>query len=102
MRYTSGMKAKHMNDAEKLLDIPNIGPAMIRDFHLLGISVPEDLKDKDPYKLYKKLWSVTGMRHDPCVLDTYMAAVDFMNGAPARPWFAYTKKRKEKYGTIEL
>ena len=92
------MKAKTGKEAKKLSDIPNIGPAMIRDFILLGIQHPSDLRNKDPYKLYLKISEITGVRHDPCVLDTYIAAIDFMNGAPARPWFYYTKGRKKKYG----
>lgn len=95
------MKAGHARDVKKLRNIPNIGPAMVRDFHLLGIKDPCQLLGKDPYKLYKKLCTITGVRQDPCVLDTYIAVIDFMNGAPAKPWFAYTAKRKEKYGTIE-
>lgn len=91
------MKAKHARDAKILLGIPNIGPAMIRDLELLGITKPNELKNRDPYKLYMTLCRITGKRHDPCVLDTFIAAVDFMNGAPARPWFWYTKGRKEEY-----
>ncbi len=94
------MKAKSADLAQKLSDIPNIGPAMIKDFNLLGIKVPADLKGKDAFDLYKKICKKTGYRHDPCVLDTYMAAVDFMNGAPAKFWWRYTKTRKEKYPNI--
>jgi hypothetical protein len=35
--------------------------------------------------LYQKLCAATGQRQDPCVLDTFMAATDFMRGAPAAP-----------------
>lgn len=93
----SDMKAKRAHEAQKLEHIPNVGPAMIRDFHMLGIREPKDLKNKDAYALYKKMCTLSGKRQDPCVLDTYMAAVDFMKGAPARPWYSYTKKRKKEY-----
>ena len=73
---------------------------MIRDFALLGLTKPTDLKNKNPLTLYKKMGKVSGVRPDPCVLDTYMAAIDFMNGAPARPWFYYTKIRKKEYPDI--
>jgi hypothetical protein len=92
------MKAASIKEAKHLSDIPNIGPAMVRDLKSIGIKVPKDLKDKDGYALYKKLCKVTSVRQDPCVLDTFLAAVDFAQGAPARPWFYYTKERKEKYG----
>jgi hypothetical protein len=91
------MKAKHREEAKILADIPNICPAMIRDFLLLKIKEPKDLIDKDPFVLYTELSKRTGTKQDPCVLDTYIAAIDFMNGAPARPWFFYTKARKKKY-----
>ena len=50
--------------------------------------------------LYQKLNAATGARNDPCVLDTFMAAVDFMNGAAPAPWWAYTAQRKVLYGAI--
>lgn len=91
------MKAKHASETKVLADIPNIGPAMIRDFKQLKIAEPKNLINKDPFVLYTKLCKLTGIKQDPCVLDTFIAAIDFMNGAPARPWFFYTKERKKKY-----
>ncbi len=91
------MKARTHSDVTKFTDIPNVGKAMERDFVLLGIRSPKELAKKDAYVLYKKLEKLTGTHQDPCVLDTYMAVVDFMQGAPARPWYAYTKERKKKY-----
>ena len=84
----------------KLQDIPNIGKAIEKDLHSIGIHVPNDLVGKDPITLYKTLNKKTRTRHDPCMLDTFMAAVDYMNGAPERPWFFYTKKRKVEYPNI--
>jgi hypothetical protein len=94
------MKAKTFREATKFEHIPNIGPAMVRDFTLLGLKQPSDLKGKDPLKLYQKMCRISGTRQDPCVLDTYMAAIDFMNGALAKPWWSYTKLRKSKYPDI--
>jgi hypothetical protein len=37
---------------------------------------------------------VSGRRHDPCMLDTVMSAVEQANGGPARPWWHYTAERK--------
>jgi hypothetical protein len=34
------------------------------------------------------------------VLDTFLAAVDFMRGAEPRPWWAYTAQRKALYGKV--
>ncbi len=90
-------KARIAADAIRLAQIPNIGPAMIRDFEMLGIRKPADLKGKDAFALYQKINKKSGTRHDPCVLDTYMAAIDFMNGAGPKAWWRYTKERKKKY-----
>ena len=90
-------KARTAKDAKVLGQIPNIGPAMVKDFELLGIRAPGDLKKQDAFKLYQKLCKKTGVRHDPCVLDTFLAAVDFMNGAAARAWWEYTEGRKAKF-----
>ena len=95
------MKAKSSHEVKKFTDIPNVGPRIARDFVLLGIHTPRGLMGKDAYTLYKKLERITGVRHDPCVLDTYMAVVDFMNGASSHPWFWYTKQRKKRYGQGE-
>jgi hypothetical protein len=37
---------------------------------------------------------MTKERHDPCLLDTFVAAVRFMGSEPARPWWAYTAECK--------
>jgi hypothetical protein len=50
--------------------------------------------------LYQRLCAVTGQRQDPCVLDTFLAATDFMAGAPAAPWWTYTAQRKALFGTV--
>jgi len=68
---------------------------MVKDFRLLGITRPEQLKGKDGIQLYHSLNKKSGVRHDPCVADTFMAAVDFMNGGKALPWWKFTEKRKK-------
>lgn len=73
---------------------------MLADLKRIGVTTPAQLKKQDGFALYKKLCKVTGTRHDPCVLDTFIAAVGFMNGDPARPWFWYTKGRKKKYPNV--
>ena len=90
-------KVHHAKDATALGQIPNIGPAMTADFVLLGVRTPHDLAEQDPFELYARLCRLTKTRQDPCVLDTFIAAIRFMNGNPARPWFHYTEGRKKKY-----
>jgi hypothetical protein len=89
------MKAKHATEVSRLEQIPNIGKAIVKDLRLIGITRPEQLKNKDGIALYKKLNKISQQRHDPCMADTFMAAVDFMNGGKAKPWWEFTKKRKK-------
>ncbi len=84
----------------KLTDLPNVGPAMARDLELIGINSPKDLNDRDPFELFELLCEKTGVRHDPCVLDTFMSITDFVGGNEPRPWWAYTAERKRRYGTF--
>ena len=93
-------KATKATEVKKFTDIPNVGTAMERDFLFLGLTTLADLKKQDAYKLYQKMCKKNGTRQDPCVLDTYLAVVDFMNGAPARPWYWYTTRRKNEYPVI--
>jgi hypothetical protein len=88
------MKATNARDVESLEQIPNIGPAVVMDLYAIGITTPDQLKGKDGIKLYQKLNRVTGIRHDPCMADTFLAVVDFMNGGRAKPWWAFTERRK--------
>lgn len=94
------MKAQTREQAKRLEDIPNVGPRIAGDFRTLGITEPKQLKGKNPMMLYAQLCEATRSRQDPCVLDTFMAAVDFMEGAPKRPWYAYTLKRKREYPEV--
>ncbi len=96
------MKASHREQVKKLTDIPNIGEAMVRDLLILSIVSPDELKNQDPYLLYTKLSIMTDVQQGPCVLDTFIAVVDFMNGAPRRPWYYYTEQRKAHYGKLLL
>ncbi len=87
-------KAKTAAQALELESIPNIGPAVAADLHQLGIHAPADIIDQDPYALYQQLCAQTGVTHDPCLLDTFIAATRFMAGEPPLPWWRYTKERK--------
>lgn len=78
----------------RLEQIRNVGPSLAADLRLVGVRSPADLPGRDPYALYDALCAATGGRQDPCVLDVFISAVRFMEGAPARPWWHYTKERK--------
>ncbi len=93
-------KASTPGDCRLLEQLPNIGPSMADDLRLIGVRHPQDLKNRDPFVLYRSLCEKTGRRQDPCVLDTFMAATDFMQGAAPSPWWHYTAQRKALYGPV--
>src|SRR5437588_11886471 len=91
--------ASDREEIARLEDIPNVGPAIAADLRQLGITTPGKLPGRDPYVLYDDLCRITGQRHDPCLLDTFIAAVRYMEGAPKRPWWKYTAERKREMAT---
>jgi hypothetical protein len=80
----------------RLEQLPNVGPAVARYFRRVGMTCPQDLVGRDPYRMYDDLCRVTGTRFDPCLLDTFIAAVRFMGGEPAKDWWSYTAERKRE------
>ena len=79
-----------------LRQLPNVGPAVARMLTRLGVERADDLRGQDPERLFQRLCDLDGTRHDPCLLDTFVAVVDYANGAPARPWWYYSRMRKEQ------
>ena len=88
------MKPVNRTEITDLEMIPNVGPAIAANLRLIGIQSPEDLLGKDPFEMYDDLCLTTGVRHDPCVIDVFIAAVRFMAGEPSKPWWKYTPERK--------
>lgn len=93
-------KARSAAECEQLEQLPNIGPSIAADLRSIGVRHPAELAQRDAFQLYQRLCKATGKRQDPCVLDTFIAAVDFMRGAEPRPWWAYTAARKAQYGSV--
>lgn len=93
-------KARTAAECERLEQLPNVGPALAADLRLLGIAHPRELAGRDAFALYRALCRASGRRQDPCVLDTFLAVIDFMSGAEPRPWWAYTAQRKAQHGSL--
>ena len=96
MKRKSSKRSSERRDVARLQDIPNVGTAIAGDLRLLGITLPAELPGRDPYAMYDDLCRITGQRHDPCLLDTFIAAVRFMEGEPQKPWWKYTAERKRE------
>lgn len=86
------MAARH--NVHSLTEIPNIGKALARTFEAGGITKPSDFVGKDPYELFDTLCDNLGKRLDPCVLDTVISAVRYMDGGAEKKWWEFTDERK--------
>ncbi|HSC44594.1 MAG TPA: DUF4332 domain-containing protein [Candidatus Acidoferrum sp.] len=86
------------NRRRELKDLISIGPAMLRDFELLGIRSVTQLAKQNPKKLYQKLGRLARQHQDICVLDTFASAVAQARNPrlPAEQcqWWWWSKQRK--------
>ena len=85
------------NDDRELKDLISIGPAMLRDFELLGIRSVAELAQQDPRRLYRRLGRIAGAQ-DICVLDVFESAVAQARNSrlPAEQcqWWWWSRRRK--------
>jgi nucleotidyltransferase/DNA polymerase involved in DNA repair len=84
----------------QLRDLWSVGPAMERDLKSLGVHSVAQLARRSPERLYLQLERTTGKKQDPCVLDTFRAAVAQALD-PNLPmeqcvWWHYSGLRKSK------
>jgi Pathogenicity locus len=90
----------------ELGDLISIGPAMLKDFEMLGIRGVEELARRDPQRMYEEMERLTGQRQDPCVLDTFCAAVAQAKNPrlPAEKcqWWWWSKKRKQRSKNVKM
>jgi hypothetical protein len=84
----------------QLADLVSIGPAMLRDFHLLGIRSVAQLARANPERLYEKLCRLTGQSVDICCLDVFTCAVAQARNprlpAAQRQWWYWSRQRKAR------
>jgi len=85
-----------------LKNLANIGPAMLRDFKKLGIETVEQLARQDADELYLKLSKITGHRQDPCVWDTFRAAIHEAKTGEKTTWWSWTPERKARQAAGEF
>jgi hypothetical protein len=65
---------------KELMVIPSIGKSIAEDLTNIGIYSVEDLKGKDPEKLYDQSNKYEGVVQDRCLLYTFRCAVYFAEG----------------------
>jgi predicted RecB family nuclease len=90
-----------MPNAERSLgDLISVGPAMVRDFEMLGVRSVKQLARRSPEKLFEKLCEITGQAQDVCCLDVFRAAVAQARN-PRLPieqaqWWYWSRQRKAR------
>lgn len=84
------------------MDLVSVGPAMVRDFELLGIHTVAQLARRNPENLYEQLCMKTGQAQDICCLDVFQAAVaqakDPNLPFEKRQWWYWSRLRKARDG----
>jgi hypothetical protein len=89
-------------EQRKLRDLASVGPAMLRDFELLGIADVAQLSKRNPEKLYERLCQIKAQPQDICCLDVFRAAVAQARN-PRLPsgqcqWWYWSRRRKARDG----
>ena len=81
-----------------LEELISVGPAMMRDFELLGVRTVEQLAHRNPDRLYEKLCRLAPQHQDICCLDVLRAAVaqarDPRLPAEQCQWWYWSQRRK--------
>ena len=89
-------------EARNLKDLTSVGPAIVRDFELLGVRSVAQLSRRNPEKLYEKLCEITGQAQDICCLDVFRAAVAQAQNPrlpeEQRQWWFWSRLRKARDG----
>ncbi len=89
-------------ESRRMQDLISVGPAIARDFELVGVRSVPQLAKQNPEKMYNKLCRLTGERQDVCVLDVFRAAVaqaaDPRLPAEQCQWWYWSRQRKARNG----
>ena len=88
-----------MNTHERsLAELASVGPAMLRDFELLGIRTVAQLGRQNPRRLYQKLCRITRKHQDICCQDVFSAAIAQARNPLLPPeqcqWWYWSRRRK--------
>jgi hypothetical protein len=103
---TTVQKVSDQRGGRQLGDLISIGPAMLRDFELLGIRSVAQLARQNPQRMYEKLGRMAAQHQDICVLDVFCAAVEQARNPrlPAEQcqWWYWSEKRKQGSNEVRI
>lgn len=98
----SKIRAMELQALSEFQTIPSIGIRFAMDLISLGFYSIEELKGKDPAKLFDRLERQLGAWIDPCVEDQVRLCVHYAERSDNRTnWWDFTKERKayrQQYG----
>ena len=85
-------------DPRRLSDLISVGPAILRDFEILGVHSIRQLARRNPERLYESLCRIAPQHQDICCLDVFRAAVAQARD-PQLPgeqchWWYWSRQRK--------
>jgi hypothetical protein len=85
-------------EQRRLKDLVSIGPIMLENLELLGVTSIPQLSRRNPKRMYEELCRLKRQRLDPCCLDVFVAAVaqakDPNLPIEQRQWWYWSKVRK--------
>lgn len=87
---------KKSKQKSELLTLMNVGPAVLKDLHLLGIEKIIQLRNESPDHLFEKLQKITGKKHDPCMWDVFAAIIHEAQTGEKLPWWKWSAIRKKE------
>lgn len=86
-------------ELRRLEHLISVGPAMLRDFEVLGVRSVVQLARRNPQELYQRLVALTGPQ-DICCYDVLCAAVaqarDPRLPAAQCQWWYWSRRRKAR------
>ena len=93
------------SDPRKLSDLVSVGPAMLRDFEILGVRSVSQLARRNPERMYESLCRDAPQHQDICCLDVFCAAVaqakDPQLPAEQCQWWYWSRNRKRLEKTVQ-
>ncbi|HEY1872018.1 MAG TPA: helix-hairpin-helix domain-containing protein [Chitinophagaceae bacterium] len=99
---SSKIRAMEIKALAEFQSIPSIGIKFAHDLITLGYYSLDELKTKNPVKLYDQFEKMIGAWADPCVEDQFRLVVEYAKNAQiVKNWWDFTSARKqfrEKYG----
>jgi Pathogenicity locus len=91
--------------SRKLSDLICVGPAVLRDFEILGVRSVSQLARRNPERLYESLCRVAPQHPDICCLDVFRAAVaqarDPQLPVEQCPWWFWSRSRKRQERKVQ-